>query len=324
MSQSSPTIGANKSGLVYRQEDNDGKQALLNHHKGPSAPSYAEAGAIWLDDAATPWLLKAHDGTDWIVLAAMNASTNTATPYLGAAPLPLVGYASDTGSANAYALAPAPALSAYVAGQIVVFKPANANTGASTIAISGLSAASIKMPDGSALPSGILQTSGLYLLVHNGTDFTLLNPVGSAAAKNTGTSGSTVPLLDGANTWSGLQTLSGGAVIAGRDYTGAVTIADDAAASFSPPATGGLMMFFVPGNSTNYFGGVFYYCSAGVGAMTQVLGGSLFATNATDGTLTGTTGTDGQVTVRAKSGTALIYIENRSGSSKTFYYKHLG
>ena len=58
MSQAPPLIGPNKSGLTYRQEDNDGKQALLTHHKGAAAPPYAQAGTVWLDDAATPWLVK--------------------------------------------------------------------------------------------------------------------------------------------------------------------------------------------------------------------------------------------------------------------------
>lgn len=88
MSQSNPTIGANKSGLTYRQEDNDGKKALLNHHKGSSVPSYAEAGAIWLDDTFTPWVLKIHDGTDWINLGEVHATNNTFTAYSGALAAP--------------------------------------------------------------------------------------------------------------------------------------------------------------------------------------------------------------------------------------------
>lgn len=176
MTQSSPTIGANKSGLAYRQEDNDGKKALLNHHKGSSAPSYAEAGAIWLDDAATPWKLKIHDGTDWITLMEVNATANAATPFLGTGALKQLNYATDTGSANAYVVDPVPAIAAYTAGHMAIVNPTNANTGTSTLAVSGLSAVTIKMPDGSNLPSGAMLASGVYMLVHNGTNFILLNP----------------------------------------------------------------------------------------------------------------------------------------------------
>ena len=37
-------------------------------------------------------------------------------------------YAADTGAANAYAIALTPTPAAYAAGQVVVFKAANANT----------------------------------------------------------------------------------------------------------------------------------------------------------------------------------------------------
>ncbi|MFH1158911.1 MAG: hypothetical protein V1721_08585 [Pseudomonadota bacterium] len=83
MTQATPIIGANQTGLAYRAADNDGKKALLNHHKGSTVPPYAEAGILWLDDAATPWLLKIHDGTDWITIASVNAATNAVVPYHG-------------------------------------------------------------------------------------------------------------------------------------------------------------------------------------------------------------------------------------------------
>ncbi len=176
MSQASPTIGANKSGLVYRQEDNDGKTALLNHHKGAAAPTYAEAGAIWLDDSSTPWNLKIFDGADWIIIGGVNASANTFQPYAGTAALKYLNYASDTGSANAYALAPAPAITAYTAGQVVMLKPANASTGAATVNINGLGTKAIKLPDGSDTTAASLTTTAMYCLVYNGTVFTVINP----------------------------------------------------------------------------------------------------------------------------------------------------
>jgi len=76
MSQQTPIIGSGNSGLEYRNQDNDGKKALLNHHKASTAPNYAEAGCIWLDDSATPWVLKIYDGTDWMKFAEVNSSTN--------------------------------------------------------------------------------------------------------------------------------------------------------------------------------------------------------------------------------------------------------
>jgi hypothetical protein len=50
-------------------------------------------------------------------------------------------------------------------------------------------------------------------------------PLGTAANANTGTSGATIPLLNGANTWSGTQTLNGAAIneAKGADIASATT-----------------------------------------------------------------------------------------------------
>lgn len=81
MSQFDPVIGADKSGLAYRQDDNNGKKAIMTHHKGATAPAYAEAGISWLDDSASPWALKLYDGTDWITIGEIDASANTFNPH---------------------------------------------------------------------------------------------------------------------------------------------------------------------------------------------------------------------------------------------------
>jgi hypothetical protein len=214
MTQSSPTIGANKSGLTYRQEDNDGKKALLNHHKASSAPSYAEAGTLWLDDAATPWLLKAHDGADWITLGAINATDNSFTAFNGTAGLRLLNHASDTGAANAYAVAPSPAISAYAAGMVVTLKPANANSGASTINVNSLGTKNIKLLDGSNPASGALATTGVYLLMYDGTNFVMLN----------GTSGASALLAQGSDIASAATTDIGAADSDFVKVTGTTTI----------------------------------------------------------------------------------------------------
>ena len=83
MSQADSNIGANQSGLAYRTADNSGKKAILNHHKGSAEPSYKEAGMIWLDDTATPWVLKIYDGSTFIALGQVNASLDTFVPNVG-------------------------------------------------------------------------------------------------------------------------------------------------------------------------------------------------------------------------------------------------
>lgn len=50
--------------------------AILTSHKGATAPSYAVAGTRWVDDSATPWLVKTYDGTDWTVVMAIDPAAN--------------------------------------------------------------------------------------------------------------------------------------------------------------------------------------------------------------------------------------------------------
>ena len=88
MSQSTDiTLGSGLSGTDYRTEHNSINAAFGSTHKGNSAPSYAVAGMIWLDDTSTPWVMKIYDGTDWIVIGTVDASTNQFTPYYAGAAL---------------------------------------------------------------------------------------------------------------------------------------------------------------------------------------------------------------------------------------------
>ncbi|MDY0009600.1 MAG: hypothetical protein RBS08_07835 [Bdellovibrionales bacterium] len=176
MSQASPTIGANKSGLVYRQEDNDGKKALLTHHKGASAPGYAEAGTIWLDDSATPWRLKFFDGSDWIMIGALHAGQNAFLPYVGSGALRMCPFAADTGTVNACAVAPVPAPPQHQNGQMVILSPAHDVTGNTTLALGDLDLRSVLREDGSALLSGDMRAGRTYVLIYNGENFILTNP----------------------------------------------------------------------------------------------------------------------------------------------------
>jgi len=82
--------------------------------------------------------------------------------------------ASDTGSADAYAIAPAPAITSYSAGQIFWFIAANNSTGASTIDVSGLGTKAIQIA-GSAISGASITTGGVTGVIYDGTQFQLLS-----------------------------------------------------------------------------------------------------------------------------------------------------
>ncbi len=66
-------------------------------------------------------------------------------------------YAADTGTADVYAIAPAPAISAYAVGQLFRWKVLHTNvTTTPTLAVNGLTAGTIVWPDGTALIASAL------------------------------------------------------------------------------------------------------------------------------------------------------------------------
>jgi len=77
------------------------------------------------------------------------------------------------GTANALTLTPTPAIPAYAAGQVFRFTAgAAANTGATTVAVSGLTAAAIQR-DGAALTGGEIAAGRQYEILYDGANFQL-------------------------------------------------------------------------------------------------------------------------------------------------------
>lgn len=148
------------------------RDALHSQHSGASRPSYAVAGTLWLDNTTTPWLLKMYDGADDITIGIVNATTNRFDVKAFGADLP-----TDTGAANAYAIAPAPVITAYAAGQIFLLKPANTSTAnASTMNVNALGTKNIKTIDGADPAIGMISSSAVHMFVYDGTNMILLNP----------------------------------------------------------------------------------------------------------------------------------------------------
>lgn len=81
----------------------------------------------------------------------------------------------DTGSANAVAIAPSPAITAYAAYQEFTFKAAATNTGATTINVNSLGTKNI-FYNGAALVGGEILVGVVYKVAYDGTQFNLVSP----------------------------------------------------------------------------------------------------------------------------------------------------
>lgn len=92
-------------------------------------------------------------------------------------------YLTDTGSADAYAVALTPAITAYTTGLKIVFQAANSNTGTSTLAVNGLSAKTIKKNVSTNLSANDIVANGIYQVMYDGTNFQMLGGVGGSGAQ---------------------------------------------------------------------------------------------------------------------------------------------
>lgn len=95
-----------------------------------------------------------------------------------------VSYAADSGTVNAYVVALSQVPDSYTDGLKVVIKPANTNTGASTINVNSLGVKSIRHYDSSVLTAGDLQAGAPTVLRYSSTTgFFHVQPNSIAAAE---------------------------------------------------------------------------------------------------------------------------------------------
>jgi hypothetical protein len=121
------------------------------------------------------------------------------------------------GTADALTLTPTPAITAYTAGQTFRFTAgASPNTGAATVAVSGLAAKNI-YSSGSALAAGAIEAGKQYEIVYDGTQFQI-RPYSLTALRIVGSSYQDVA----ANTTTNLAALNASTVAI--NLTGNATI----------------------------------------------------------------------------------------------------
>ena len=138
----------------------------------------------------------------------------------------LVFQANDTGSANTYAIALAPVVTAYVAGQEFNFKAGNASSGASTLNVNGVGAKNIKKKNDQNIAAGDIEEDAIIKVLYDGTSFQMLSQTGTSGMTSftlTGDSGSNQTIAD-----SNTMDIAGGTGIATVvGATDTVTVAID-------------------------------------------------------------------------------------------------
>lgn len=165
-------------------------------------------------------------------------------------------HATDTGSADTYVLTPAPAITSYISGQSFSFFAANANTGASTINISGVGTKAIEY-QGAALISGDIASGDLVSMVYDGTAFQLLGKTGMLRSTSIATAGTLV--VGGTTLEASITEFVGAAVGGSPNATGddVVIRGYNVGLSFLSPNTNQQVILFGD-TDDNDVGGIYY------------------------------------------------------------------
>jgi hypothetical protein len=84
-------------------------------------------------------------------------------------------YIADGGTANARTATCSPAITSLTTGLRLLLKSSVANTGATTLAVNGLTAKAIKKSVSTDLGSGDIALGAIYEVVYDGTNFQLIS-----------------------------------------------------------------------------------------------------------------------------------------------------
>lgn len=213
-----PTIIAGSTIVFKAASGNTGASTIAVN--GGSATSIKKQGSTALasgDISAGQIVILVYDGTHYQLVTVGGGGGSGAS--VSSIQQEGYTYAADTGAANAYvvALSPAPTIAA---GSTIVFKAANANTGPSTIAVNGGSAASIKKQGSTALASGDISAGQIVILVYDGANFQLVTLAGGGG----GGGGSALGLFSGV--MSAPPTQAGIGLTTAWNHSGGLAVTD--------------------------------------------------------------------------------------------------
>ena len=160
-----PLAGSTAIGVLNLAAD-----SLARWFCGPATPTAGAAGLadlkgfVWHDTSTNTLKVRDQADANWIVVGYFDETAKTFTPHAN----PAAVYAADSGSANAYAVAPTPAWASYAAGgPLVAFVAAHPNPGPSTINICGLGTKSVVRQDGAPLLAGDIPGTEVSVLIWN-------------------------------------------------------------------------------------------------------------------------------------------------------------
>lgn len=106
-----------------------------------------------------------------------NATERAASAVLSSKTISTFNYAADAGANDTYVISLSPPPGGYTTGMIIFFKANTVNTGAASINVNSLGAKTIVKRVNTVLANADIAALGLCMIIYDGTNFVLLNPV---------------------------------------------------------------------------------------------------------------------------------------------------
>ena len=176
-------VASTKTGTQLASDLNSWRDALATNHKGSVRPTYVQAGMVWIDDSASPWVLYTYDGNSDIPLFSLDPTGHAAIPYRAGSPLPSLGTAAERNIGTA--LGDVPLLSAN--GGLTLTGPLNQAAfvdvaSASSVDIGAAASDSLRITGTTAITSfgtaaagvrRVVRFTAALVLTHSGTSLIL-------------------------------------------------------------------------------------------------------------------------------------------------------
>lgn len=159
-----PAIPAYEAGLAIRFKSalsNSGPVTLNLNGKGAKTVQYNNAALVGGEIQANCWVKLVYDGA---IFQLLNPYEVAITRWGG----------TTAGTATAYTISPAPAITAYVTGQRFSFRAHVANGAAATLAVNGLGAKTL-LRQNTALAGNEFIANDIIEVEYNGTNFQIIN-----------------------------------------------------------------------------------------------------------------------------------------------------
>ena len=118
-------------------------------------------------DPSTRWVSALLDAEFALIQTAVNSKLNKDLYYSGTE--------AQGATVNDYVVTVSPAPTSYATRSFLAFKATHTNSGAATVAISGLSAKTLKNVEGAALSANSIESGSAVLLFYDGTDYYLIS-----------------------------------------------------------------------------------------------------------------------------------------------------